>query len=189
MGPFEYISVLTSIIVGLGMAHLLKGIARIVQSPGKRKAYWVHLVWVAFMFFQAVFFWWWEYGLESLEEWTITTYLFVLLFAVLIYLTCALLFPDDFEGYGSYEEYFYSRRRWFFGLMIAFFLVDFIDTLIKGAEYFASLGVEYPVTQGVQITGCAIAFATTNRRYHAGFAVAILAYQLLWAMRNYGTIG
>ena len=35
MGMFEYIAVLTSIIVGLGITHLLKGVARLVQHPGR----------------------------------------------------------------------------------------------------------------------------------------------------------
>ena len=67
-GVSEYVSVLTSIVVGLGIAHLLHGVATIVQHLGRRRIYWVHLTWVAFMFFQAIFFWWWEFALESLEQ-------------------------------------------------------------------------------------------------------------------------
>ena len=47
MDIFEYISVLTSIIIGLGIAHLLRGVASLVQHPGRHRIYWVHLVWVA----------------------------------------------------------------------------------------------------------------------------------------------
>ena len=60
MDLFEYISVLTSIIIGLGMAHLLRGLASLVQHPGRNRVYWVHLVWVGYMFFNMIFFWWWE---------------------------------------------------------------------------------------------------------------------------------
>jgi hypothetical protein len=38
MGVFEYVSVLTSIIVGLGIAHLLGGVAGLVQHPGRHKS-------------------------------------------------------------------------------------------------------------------------------------------------------
>ena len=189
MGVFEYVSVLTSIIVGLGIANLLKGVAEIVQHPGRRTAYWVHLTWVPALFFQAVFFWWWEFSFESLEVWPLTTYLFVIAYAVIIYLLCALLIPDDLEGYSGYEEYFYSRRGWFFGLLLVFFLVDFGDTLLKGVDHFRSLGVEYPVSQGIQILGTVIAARTTSRRYHAAFSVAFVLYQFSWALRSYDTIG
>jgi hypothetical protein len=37
--------ILTSIIVGLGNAHLLRGLAELVQHPGCHEAYWLHLLW------------------------------------------------------------------------------------------------------------------------------------------------
>ena len=61
MGVFEYVSVLTSIVIGMGIAHLLRGVARVIQHRGRGTSDWVHLIWVAFMFFQAIFFWWWEW--------------------------------------------------------------------------------------------------------------------------------
>ncbi len=189
MSVFAYVSVLTSIVIGLGIAHLLQGVAIIVQHPGRRRAYWVHLLWVAFMFFQAIFFWWWEFALESFQQWTFQMYLFVLFFAFIIYLLCALLFPQDLGGYSGYEDYFMSRRAWFFGLLAAFFVIDFLDSWLKGSEYFAGFGLEYPITQALTIIGCLIAIATTNRRFHAGFAQLLLAYQVVLAFRNYDTIG
>ena len=95
MDLFEYISVLTSIIIGLGIAHLLRGVARLVQHPGRHRTWWVHLVWVGYMFFQMTFWWWWEFNLNTLDLWHFEDYLFVLLYAVVLYLCCALLFPDD----------------------------------------------------------------------------------------------
>ena len=189
MGVFEYVSVLTSIIVGLGIAHLLQGVATIVQHPGRRRIYWVHLMWVAFMFFQAIFFWWWEFAFESLGQWTFQVYLFVLFYAFIIYMLCALLFPQDLQDYSGYEDYFISRRGWFLGLMAIFFLIDLWDTWLKGADHFASLGLEYPIVQGLQIAGCLVGIATVNRRFHAGFVILVLVYQVTSAFRNYDTIG
>jgi hypothetical protein len=34
MEIFEYVAVLTSIVIGLGITHLLQGVARIIQHPG-----------------------------------------------------------------------------------------------------------------------------------------------------------
>ncbi len=104
MTMFEYVSVLTSVIVGLGVAHLLQGVARLVQHPGRTRIYWVHLLWVLFMFFAAIFWWWFEFGLVSVETWTFRLYLFVLSYAVLLYLMCALLFPSDLKGYPGPSE-------------------------------------------------------------------------------------
>jgi len=55
MGLFEYVAVLTSIIIGLGMAQLLQGLIRLIQHPEQAKPYWVYLLWVFYMFLFTVF--------------------------------------------------------------------------------------------------------------------------------------
>lgn len=182
MGIFEYISVLTSIIIGLGIAHLLRGVAGIVQHPGRHRLYWVHLVWVAFMFFNMIFWWWWEFNLSKLEVWYFPNYLFVLIYAVLLYLCCALLFPADLDDYDGFQDYFLSRRAWFFGLVASTNVIDVYDTWMKGAEHFERAGDAYLILTSVNFTAAVIAAVTSNRIYHAFVAVAALAYQVQWAI-------
>ena len=107
MEIFEYISVLTSIIIGLGIAHLLRGIAQLIQHPGRHTVYWVHLVWVAYMFFQMAFWWWWQFNLLDLPAWQFQNYMFLLIYAVILFLICALLFPTDLDDYSGFEEYYF----------------------------------------------------------------------------------
>ena len=189
MGVFEYVSVLTSIVIGMGIAHLLRGVARVIQHRGRGTSDWVHLIWVAFMFFQAIFFWWWEFALDSIQVWSFGLYLFVVFYAFIIYLMCALLFPSDLEGYEGYGDYFMSQRGWFLGLLAAYFVIDFWDTWLKGAEHFASLGLEYPVSSAVYILCCMVGMRSSNRRFHTAFAVVALLYQVTWALRYFSTIG
>jgi hypothetical protein len=75
MEMFEYVVAITSIIIGLAIAHLLQGLAQIIQHPGRRPVYWVHLVWVAYLFLNAVFWWWWEYRYRAVEIWTFQLYI------------------------------------------------------------------------------------------------------------------
>src|SRR5262245_14610861 len=107
---FEYVMVLASIIVGLGLTHLLQGVSRLVISWGQTKPYWVHLIWVAYMFVTTVMWWWVEFRFRDVEVWTFQLYMFVLGYAFIIYLMCAWLFPDETGALKSYKEYFYSRR-------------------------------------------------------------------------------
>jgi len=182
LGIFEYISVLTSIIIGLGIAHLLQGVAGLVQHPGRHRIYWVHLVWVAYMFFQMIFWWWWEFNLGKLEVWYFPNYLFVLLYAVVLYVACALLFPSDLDGYSGFEDFFISRRVWFFGLLAAVNVIDIYDTWMKGAEHFQSAGTAYLVLTSTNFVSAVIAAITSNRLYHAFLAIAAMAYQVQWAL-------
>jgi hypothetical protein len=188
MDMFNYVMVLASIIIGLGMTHLLYGIAQFAQHPDREKPYWVHLVWVAGAFFQAIFWWWWEFRLSANTSWTFGLYLFVLLYAFIIYLRCALLFPSDLEGYDGYRGYFYSRRGWLFGTALAQVFVDLGDTLFKGWAHFASLGLGYPIASATMIVLFTIAAITRSERYHGALAVLIVTYQLYIALSYYGTM-
>jgi len=143
MDLYSHVRVLFSIVLGLGVSQLLRGLARILQHPRQFRAYWVHLLWALFLFLYMIHFWWWEFRLRNVAQWTFPLYFFVALYAVVLYLLCTLLFPDDMSDYQGFEDYFYSRKGWIFGLLALLFVVDVGDTLIKGLPYFRALGPVY----------------------------------------------
>jgi hypothetical protein len=185
---YLHVRVLLGMIVGLGLTHLLRHVARIVDHPRQTRTYWVHLVWVLFVFVYLLHFWWWEFRLSALAEWSFAVYLFVVLYALLLYLLCAFILPDSLDGYAGYREYFYSRRRWIFGALAAVYVVDFADTWIKGTAYLESLGPEYPIRTLAYIAACLVAIWTARPAFHATFAIAALVYQLSWIARQYELI-
>jgi len=185
---YVYIRTVMSMVIGLSLARLLTGLGGIVQTPGKHRVYWVHLGWVASMFLFIIHFWWWEYRLQSLAVISFGVYLFLISFSCLFFFLCVLIFPTTLEDYGGYEEYFISRRRWFFGMLAVTYVVDFLDTLLKGKVYFAALGWEYPLRNAVYIVLCIVAAWTANRRFHAMFVGAGLLYQITWIFRLYDLI-
>lgn len=185
MDLFEYIAVLTSIIVGLGIAHLLKGLAQLVQHPDRHKVYWVHLLWVGVMFLNMIFFWWWEFSLAEIEVWYFRDYVFIVLYAVILYLMCAMLFPSDLDGYEGYADYFLSRRVWFFGLFAASSVVDVYDTLLKGTDHFFRLGTEYFALTTIYILMAITGAATRRHSVHAGIVVLTLIFLTWWAFQHW----
>lgn len=182
---FTHIRVVMGMVVSLGLARLLNGLAGIVQHPKAARVYLIHLGWVAFMFLFLVHFWWWEHRLHALPVIGFAAYLFLIGFCALFFFLCALLFPTSMQDYDSYEDYFLSRRKWFFGFLAGLLITDIVDTLIKGRDYFLSLGFEYPARTALYVALSAIAIATANRRYHAAFVAFALAYQLYWILRVY----
>ena len=188
MDMFNYVMVLASVIIGLGIAHLLTGVAAIVQHPGRAKIYWVHLLWVGATFLRAIFWWWFEFQFSVVTQWTFSLYIFVLAYALLIYLWCALLIPRDLAGYDGYKEYFYSRRSWFFGVGLAAGLADIVDTLLKGADHFASLGMLYIALQVMWTILFLVALRTRNERFHAAFALIAVAALLIYPVTNFDTV-
>ena len=189
MEMFNYVMVLASVIIGLGIAHLLQGIGGLVQHPRREKTYWVHLVWVAAIFIRAIFWWWFEFDLSKIAQWTFALYLFVLVYAVLIYLWCALLFPRDLVGYDGFKGYFYSRRAWFFGLLLAGQAIDVADTLLKGLAHFRSLGPSYLVGIGTLSVLLLIAMRTRSERFHGAFAICSVVYLVAYPWFVFDKLG
>ena len=120
--------------------------------------------------------------------WTFQLYAFVVLYALVFYLACAILFPERMHGYDGYRDFFYSRRRWFFGLLAFSLVIDVGDSWFKGSEHFASLGPEYTIATGVKFVLFIAAAATRNAFFHGLFAVTFLGYQVYWALRMFETV-
>ena len=188
MQMFEYVIVLISIVIGLALTHLMQRIAGVIQHPERARIWWVHLVWVAYMFLSIIFWWWWEFQLQHIETWTFSIYLFVVFYAFYLYLICAVLFPGDLEGYDGYRDYFLARRGWFFGLLIGWSVIDTIDTWIKGREYFASLGATAMIFN-VVLALCGVAGMMTRRgAVQAVIAVGQLAYLVSGVLRLFNMV-
>jgi len=176
-------------ILGLGVSHLLRGVARMVQHPKQYKVYWVHLVWTLFVFLYLLHFSWWEFRLQKVEVWTFPLYLLIASYALLLYLLCALTFPEDLSDYSGFRAYFYSRRAWIFGCMFLMFVADIADTLIKGQAYLHSLGPIYYVRTAVYLGLSLIAMKTENPRFHAAFAVFATVYEIGYIWKSFYRLG
>lgn len=185
MGMFDYVFVLVSIVIGLALTHLMQGVARIVERPGRVKIWWVHLVWVAHMVLTTIFWWWWEFRLRLVATWTFQLYAFVLCYAFFIYLICALLFPSELGEHEGFKDYFLSRRRWIFGMLIAWLAVDLLDTLAKGSAYFVGLGLEYPLAQAGLALLCLIGMLSPRERVQGAVVLLVFGYQLSRVLRFY----
>ena len=126
-----------------------------------------------------------EYRLRLITGWSFQLYGFVLAYAFLIYLICAVLFPNDIAPFPGFKEYFMARRRWFFGLLIACLAVDFFDTWAKGSTYFASLGIEYPIAQVGLALLCLVGFLSPRERVQVAVWVLVVGYQTSRIVRFY----
>jgi hypothetical protein len=182
---FEYVAVLVSIIVALGIAQILSGVARTIEKPQGQRVYWVHLVWAAWLFVYLIFFWWFEFRLGQIEEWTFYGYLVVVLYATLLFFLSALLFPSREHDGVDFEKRFFARRKWFFGLLIFFLVIDLLDTLLKGEGHLGDLGSRYLILNWIFAAAFIGGMVTTNRRFHASLAVIYLVAQLQWIFERF----
>ena len=184
MSQFEYVAVLVSIIVGLALTQILRGVGRMVTAKDSPRPYWVHLVWTFYFFLLIVLFWWWEFQLDKVD-WSLWVYLVVIIYATLLFFVSLVIQPSKMDHITSYKDYYFSNRRWIFGLLIAIWLWDFVDTLSKGTVHFLNMGTEYLIFNITQLIAAAVAIITTNERYHEIFAVVWMVYFVTFMYRTF----
>ena len=185
---FPHVRIVMGKVVGLGITRLLMGVAGLVQHPGRAKISTLHLLWALSILIELVFFWWWEFALFEVQDWTIGLFFFIILYAVTLFLLAALLFPDSLAEYDGYEDFFLKRRHWFFSLFAATFARDIVDTIIKGPNHWQEFGWPYYIQVPVGLVLSAIAIWTPNRRYHLGLVTLHLLFQATWLVRLFNTV-
>jgi hypothetical protein len=116
---YFHVRIVLGMVLGLSLTRLLSGVAVYVQHPGRQPVSWLHLGWTLLMFLMVIHFWWFEFQLRGIERMTFPIYFFVLIYGSAWFILCALLYPSDIVEYDGYEDYFLSRRAWFFGIFAA----------------------------------------------------------------------
>ena len=167
-------------VVGLGITRLLTGYAGLIQHPTRAKLSLIHLLWGLSILVELVLFWWWEFELYGVQHWNFGLFAFLIGYAVTLYLLAALIFPDRIDEYDGYEDFFLKRRHWFFSIFGLTFVLDIIDTVVKGEPYLDTLGIGYLIQVPIGLALAAIAIRTSNRHYHFGLVLVHLAYQCVW---------
>ena len=185
MDQFEYVMVLVSIIVGLGIAHVLLGIGGIIdrlsRDDDRLELSLAHAAWLGSCFLWLVMFWWWEYRLSTtVADWTMGLYLFLIFYAVTLFLLQVVLIPRNWDGVSSLKEYFLQRRVWFYSLLAFATILDTFDSyLIGGLQYILDTGY---VGMGISIATIfmvIIGIRTANMRIHNVMATIYFGWQIL----------
>ena len=97
MSTFEYVSILLSIVVSLGLAHLLHGIASLIKAGVSR---WSTTVagWNLYAALLCVDYWFSVWHVRADPVWSLGFVVFLLATGSLLYLTCHLVMPDSEHG-------------------------------------------------------------------------------------------
>ena len=115
MNEFEYISVLLSILIGLGVTQLLSGIARLIRDGrALAPAWWIFVITATLLLgnFQV---WWISFAWRGVEEWTFFSYVTFMIQPVLLYLLAYLILPADLHLDGeALARAFIAKRKPFY---------------------------------------------------------------------------
>jgi hypothetical protein len=184
MMPFEYIALLASIVIALGLTRILTGLGKVLQLRDATRIYWVHIVWTVNVLLWLLLNWWILYRWRTFEAWTFFLFLFVLVSPTVAFLLSVLLLPEPLESEPDLKRYFYQNRRWFFSLAALLPPVDAIDTLLKGKAHFLAQGPLYIVTVSLLFVLCVTGVFVEDERFHAAFSAFFLLYILAFIAIN-----
>ena len=172
MNLFEFLLVIVSIVLGLGIGELLGGLVRILRgdlAPG-----WLHSLWMLIVFQLQVQLAWALWGLRAREQWLYPEFLLLLLAPMLLYLTAAVLFPAAASN-ENLDIHLLRRRRPFF-LLIASYVVetDLFGWLLLDERWI--LGAQ--LMRLMAFVALGVLAITRNRPLHFALGFLILGSQL-----------
>jgi hypothetical protein len=179
LSAFEYAMVLISIIIGLGITHILSSLGSAVhrlRGHGKPLRFELnYLVWIGFIFAWLAQFWWWEFKWTTLDsDIDFRLYSFLVLYSVALFMLAVILVPHHLAVVDDTWEYFLSIRPWFYGGLLALNVLDLVDTFMKGWEW----GIRQSYTwYWLVVTACAvIGLLSTRRRVHLAMGLLLFTW-------------
>ena len=112
------------------------------------------------------------------------------LYIINYYAIAYVIFPNNITEYeDSYKTYFYARKNWFFSFLGFSFLLDVIDTLLKGRQYFSHSGWEYDTRIILSFILCLFGMKINNRTFQSALVIFFIIYEIIYISRTASYIG
>jgi hypothetical protein len=170
MSPFEYVIVLISIILGLGITTILTGVAELIKHTRPTSLYAPYIIWIAIVFVLHLQDWWLSYQYKSKEVWELHMFLLIILYPINLYILAHLLFPsqqsDDFRTKDFYLDH-YPR---FFIAAILLGLLSTVQNIMMGFSFTSQAPklIVFAVLAGVVMSG------SRNNALHIVLSILLL---------------
>ena len=175
MSVFEYLGVLVSVVMGLGITHVLAGVSKTIHHRDTMKIYWVHLVWTVSLLIQILAIWWGMFWWSTLDDWQFFQFLFLALYAILLFLAAGMLYPWSIPEDFDFEHHYMYNRKWFFGILFTAWTVDIPETLYKAGTGLREAPALYLSYVGGLLCICLALAYSKNRWLHGILSIVWLA--------------
>jgi len=168
---FNYLSVLLSIVLGLGLTQLFAGIGNLVQIRRRVKRFWLHTLWVLLLIVLHVHMWWSFWALRGVTHWTYATFVYVLIGPAALVIASHIIIPELLDGRIDVERHYFDTGPLFFGILAgAAAWAMFLEPVMGLRSFF----VPFRLMQGAGVAAFGSCAASRNRHLHAAAIVLIL---------------
>jgi hypothetical protein len=174
MDAGEYLSVLVSIVIGLGLSHLLGSAGKLLSRRRRVRTYLPSVATAVLVFLAHVQFWWGSFDFGERVASNFFAFLLFLLTPILLYLIAVLALPEldqDDSGEVSLREHYYEARPWFFGLSAAIPVASAMRNVAVQGEPFWNADRPYELAFfAVMVLGALVA----SERLHRVLPILVL---------------
>jgi hypothetical protein len=176
MSRFEYLSVLISIVIALGISEVVSTWGRLLRNRTAVRFYWLHAFWSAFAVLMTIQMWWGFWEFRNVESWSFLGLLAVVGECMVLVLCALVLLPGANETHPiDLRRHYFQQCRLFFvlGAVLVTYLAA-TDWLVAGQPFLHAENA-YRVPG---ILTAALAAAFPSARLHtalAGVATLLLA--------------
>lgn len=162
MTPFDFVSVFFSVILGLGVSHLLASAAQLVKSRTRVQLDWIPSAWAATAFLLLIQAWWGMWSLHSTPSWSYGSFIVLVLYQSALYLVSTLVLPDSYaESSESLSVHFGRVRPTLYAAMSVISLSALLINLVVFRAPFSAAFAVLPLL-GVLVSVGGIAFSGRN---------------------------
>ena len=144
MTPFEFLLALYVILAGLGLTLLVRSIGQIIEAREYVSLYWIHTLWIAFIFLFHVTNWFAFWEFRAVQVWSIGRFLLLLSLPTLLYLVSHIAVPEVLSNGTRYDmrDYFYKRHRILMGLLALTMVLNIVnDVFLRGQLEYSSVNI------------------------------------------------
>jgi hypothetical protein len=142
METFDYISVMISIVLGLGIANILNTVGILIRNKNKvihSSTFYIHCTFLILLMFQA---WWTVFGYRDYPDWNFFFYLLILVLISLIYLMTEMLKVKEGLDVIDLETTFLRNKTLYLLIFIAsVFCGGIIQSIVTGSSIFTNMNI------------------------------------------------
>jgi len=132
MSEFEYISILISIIIGLGVTNLLSGAGRAFFRRQKNPIDEVHMVLTASTLLILVLNWWVSFSWRNDANWSYEQFLALIAWTISLYMVTIFLYPPDLSEEEAHRDVWIQNRVGYYATFVIICILDILQTGIRG---------------------------------------------------------
>jgi hypothetical protein len=127
MSMFEYLMVIVSIILGLGITQILRGFSKVARSHSRSAVVVLFGVYIFIFHIQA---WWALWDLHLFDAWNLGYFIFLVSIPCLLFACAELLFPMATTADTDWKAHYESVRVWFLGTLATLSSIAVLETWV-----------------------------------------------------------